>query len=106
MGWRADVDDVQLAVGDQVAKVAVGSRYLVPIGKIDNLVAPRRDRRDFDIDAVDTSVGKHVQLRNEAAPDQTDSDFRHCGCLRVAAGEGSLYSKPGPGAAAAETGLR
>jgi len=37
---------------------------------------PRRERRDLD--AIDTPVGKPVQLRNEAAPGQTDPDFRHC----------------------------
>jgi hypothetical protein len=59
---------------------------LVPTSKIDNMVAPRRDGFDFDIDAIDTPVSVHVQFRNEAAPDYTDPDFRHCGCLRVAIG--------------------
>jgi len=39
----------------------------MPPGKIENMVAPRRDGFDFDIDSVDSPVGIHVQLRNEAA---------------------------------------
>src|SRR4030088_2980093 len=61
-------------------------------GKIDNMVTPRRDGFDFDIDAIDTPVSVHVQLRNEAASDQTDPDFRHCGCLRLAVCD--LYRVP------------
>jgi hypothetical protein len=81
IGRCANVDNVQLAVSDQVAKATVDPRYLVPTGKVDNMVTPRRDSLDFDIDAIDTPVSIHVQLRNEAAPGQTDPDFRHCGCL-------------------------
>jgi hypothetical protein len=66
----------------------------MPAGKIDNMVTPRRDGFDFDIDAIDTPVSVHVQLRNEAASDQTDPDFRHCGCLRLAVGD--LYRVPLP----------
>ena len=76
IGWRADVDNFQFAVGDQIAKAAVGPRYPVPTGKIDNMVAARRDGFDFDIDAVDTPVSIHVQFRDETAPGQTDPDFR------------------------------
>ena len=58
IGRRADVDDIELAVGDQVAKAAVRRRDLVPAGKIDDMVAPRRDGGfDFDIHAVDAPVG-------------------------------------------------
>jgi hypothetical protein len=47
-------------------------------GKIDDLLAARRDGLDFDIDAIDTPIGMHVQLRDKAAADQADPDFRHC----------------------------
>ena len=77
IGRRADVDNIQLAVGDQLAKTTVDARYLVPTGKSDNVVTPRRDGAHFNIEAIDTPVGVHVQLRNEAAPDETDPDFRH-----------------------------
>ena len=66
IGRRADVDDIELAIGDQVAKAAVGRRDLVPAGKIDDMVAPRRDGPDLDIDAVDAPVGIHVQLRQRS----------------------------------------
>jgi hypothetical protein len=56
------------------------------------MVTPRRDRLDVDIDAVDAPVGKHMQLRDETAPHQTNPDFRHCGCLRVAAGDDPLFT--------------
>jgi hypothetical protein len=49
----------------------------VPPSKIENMVAPRRDGFDVDIDSVDTPVGVHMQLRNEAAADQTDPDPCH-----------------------------
>ena len=77
IGRRADVYDIHLAVRDQVAKPAADPRYPVPTGEIENMISPRRDSSDLDIDAVDASVGIHMQLRNEAATHQTDSDFRH-----------------------------
>ena len=91
IGRRADVDDVDLAVGDQLAKAAIRRRDLVPAGKLDDVVAPRRDGLDFDIDAVDAPVGIHVQLRHEAAAGQTDPDFRHCECLPRQAGNKLFY---------------
>ena len=77
IGRRADVDDIDLSVGDQVAEAAIRGRDLVPAGKIDDVVAPRRHSPDFDIHAVDAPVSIHVQLRNEAAAGQADPDFRH-----------------------------
>jgi hypothetical protein len=82
IGRCADVYDIDLALGDQVAKRTTGHRDLVPAGKIENMVSPRRDGSDLDIDAVDASVSMHMQLRNEAATHQTDPDFRHRGRLR------------------------
>src|ERR1700677_2628102 len=86
---RADVDNVEFPVGDQVGKASVRPRYPVPGRKRDNMLSPRSDCPDFDVDAVDTPISGHVKLRNKAAPDQTDLDFRHCGYLWVALGESS-----------------
>jgi hypothetical protein len=61
------------------------------------MVTACRDGRDVDIDTVNAPVGIHVQLRNEAAPDQTDPDFRHCRCLRAAVAEDPIYSRSGRG---------
>ena len=77
IGRRADVYDIDLAVGDQIAKRAAGHRDPVPTGEIENMLSPRCDSSDLNIDAVDAFVGIHMQLRNEAATRQTDSDFRH-----------------------------
>jgi len=44
-----------------------------------------------------------MQLRDETAPHQTDPDFRHCGCLRVAAGDDSLFTAIGLPALAPNT---
>jgi hypothetical protein len=43
------------------------------------MIASCRNGPDFDIHAVDTPVGMHVQLGHKAAAGQTDPDFRHCG---------------------------
>ena len=77
MGWRADVDHIELAVGDQVTEAAVRRRDLMPARKIDDMVAPCRDRAYFNLYSVDAPVGMHVQLGHEAAARQTDPDFRH-----------------------------
>ena len=55
-------------------------RYAVGIGparKIDDMVAPCRDRAYFNLYSVDAPVGMHVQFGHEAAARQTDPDFRH-----------------------------
>ena len=95
VGRRADVDDVDFAIGDQVAEAAVRGRNLVPAGKIDDVVAPGRDGPDFDIDAVDAPVGIHVQLGNEAAAGQADPDFRHSRMPPVVAVKTALYRTEG-----------
>ena len=95
IGRRADVDDVDFAIGDQVTKAAVRGGYPVPAGKIDHVVAPGRDGPDFDIDAVDAPVGIHVQLRNEAAAGQADPDFRHSRLPPVVAVKTALYRTGG-----------
>ena len=95
VGRRADVDDIDFAVGDQVAEAAVRGRNPVPAGKIDDVFAPGRDGPDFDIHAVDAPVGIHVQLGNEAAAGQADPDFRHSRMPPVAAVRTALYRTGG-----------
>jgi len=77
IGRRADIDDVDIGVGDQLAKTAVCRRNVVAAGELDDLLAPRRDGLDLDIDAIDPPVGVHVQLGHKAAAGQADPDFRH-----------------------------
>ena len=82
IGRRADVDDIELAVGDQVAKAAIRRRNLVPTGEFENMIAPRSDRPDFDIQAVNAPVRIHMQFRHKAAAGQTDPDLCHGGYLQ------------------------
>jgi len=88
IGRRTDVDDIDIRVGDQVAKAAIRCRDLVAAGKFDDLLAPRRNGPDLDIDAVNPPVGVHVQLGHETAAGQTDPDLCHfsarpCGASRT-----------------------
>jgi hypothetical protein len=91
LGWRANVDDIDLAVGDQIAKAAIRRRDFVSAGKLHDVVAARRDGPDLNIHAVDAPVAMHVQLRHKAAAGQTDPDFCHRTCLPLVAGNKLLY---------------
>jgi hypothetical protein len=77
IGRRADVDDIDLGVGDQLAKAAIRGRDVVAAGELDDMLATRRNGPDFNIHAIDTPVGMHVQFGHEAATSQADPDFRH-----------------------------
>jgi hypothetical protein len=78
MGRRADIDDVDVAVGDELGKAAIGGRNPVPMGKFEDVLAARGHRANLDIDAVDTPERIHMQLRDEAAADHPHPDFCHC----------------------------
>ena len=95
IGRCADVDDVDFAVGDQVAKAAIGGGNPVPARKIDHVVAPGGDSPDLDIDAVDAPVGIHVQFGDEAAAGQADPDFLHSRMPPVIAVRTALYRTGG-----------
>ena len=77
IGRGADVDDVDVRVGDQVAKSPVGRRDAMFLGKIDDMVAARRNGFHLRREPVDALVGIHVQLGNKPAPDQAHSYFCH-----------------------------
>ncbi len=77
VGRRADVDDIDLVVTDNLAVAPISFGDVVAASEIDDMVAARRHGRDLDIDAVNAFVGIHVQLRNEAAAHKSDLDFRH-----------------------------
>ena len=78
VGRGADVDDIELAVGDQLGKAAIGARDAVLLGKLDDVIAARRDRLHLDIDAIDAPIRIHMQLGYEAAAGQSNPDFLHC----------------------------
>ncbi|MGY4512919.1 hypothetical protein ACVIN2_006373 [Bradyrhizobium sp. USDA 3650] len=77
IGRRADVDDIELAVSNQLGEVAIDPWDLVAAGEFDDVVAARSDRRDLDIHAIDTPERIHMQLRHEAAADESHSDPGH-----------------------------
>src|SRR4051812_22220253 len=86
IGRRADVDDVKLAVCDQLGEAAIDPRDLVAMCKLDDMVAARSDRRDLDIHAVDAPERIHMQLRHEAAADESHPDPGHSAPLTHALG--------------------
>src|SRR5258708_6001654 len=58
-GRRADVDDVDVAVGEQRGKIAITLADAMLSGEVDDVIAARRHRRHLDLDAVDPLVGVH-----------------------------------------------
>jgi hypothetical protein len=67
IGWRADVDDVEVLVGDQFLEAAIGLADAVLLREFSNVIAARRHRGHLRIDAIDALVRIHVQLGDEAA---------------------------------------
>src|SRR5229473_3388362 len=74
---RADVDDVDIRVGEERAEIAMAVADAVLAREVNDAIAARRHRGHLDLDAVDPLVGVHVQLRGKAAADQAHPDFRH-----------------------------
>ena len=77
IGRRADVDDVDLAVRDQIGETAMGIGDAVAFGERDDMVAARGHRLHLDIDTIDAPVCIHMQFRHEAAAGQPDPDLFH-----------------------------
>ncbi len=77
IGRRADVDHVKVAIPDHLRKAAIDTRDVVAGGKGDDMVAARGDRHHLDIDAIDAPKRIHMQLRLEAAADESDPDPGH-----------------------------
>jgi hypothetical protein len=97
---RADVDDVDVFVGEQRAVIAMGRGDAMLLGELDDVVAARAGRRHLRVDAVHPRIGIHVQFGDEAAPDQTHPHLRHrrapvlvCG-RRCSHGRGRQESPP------------
>ncbi|MHC2802307.1 hypothetical protein ACVMII_002053 [Bradyrhizobium diazoefficiens] len=82
---RADVDDIELAVRDQLGEAPINTRDIVMLGERDDLVAARSHRRDLDVHAIDAPERIHVQLRHEAAADESHPDPGHSAPLLWAA---------------------
>src|SRR5262245_24846173 len=74
---RTDIDNIDVRIGDQVAKASIRRCNLVLLGKIHNLIAPCGDGLDLGLDTVNAPVGVHMQVCDKPAPDQTDLHRRH-----------------------------
>jgi len=70
--WRADIDDVDGTIGEQLPIIAIGLRDAVLYGERRDVIAARDRRGDLGVDAVDALVGIHMQLGDEAAADEAD----------------------------------
>ena len=77
MPARADVDDVDLFVGEQMVEIAMGRADLVLLGELEDMVAARGNRRHLRVEPIDPLIGVHVQLGNKPTSDKAYSDFRH-----------------------------
>ena len=76
-GGRADIDDVDLPVGQQTLEIAMRCADLMLLGKIEHMVAARGNRRHLRVKPIDPPIGVHVQLGNKPTSDKANSDFRH-----------------------------
>src|SRR6516164_6245845 len=76
-GGRADVDDVDLAVGEHFPEIAIGGCDPLLACEIDDMIAARGNRLHFGIDSMHAGVSIHVQFRDEAASDKAYSHVRH-----------------------------
>jgi hypothetical protein len=75
---RTDIDNIDVRIGDKVAKASIRRCNLVLLGKIHNVIAPCGDGLDLGLDTVNAPVGVHMQMCDKPAPDQTDLHRRHC----------------------------
>src|SRR5262249_55833290 len=76
-GGRADIDDVDLLVGQQTLEIAMRCADLMFLGKIEHMVAARGNRRHLRVEPIDPPISVHMQLGNKPASDKAYSDFRH-----------------------------
>ena len=58
-------------------------RDFVLLGEYLDLIAPRHDRGDLGVDAIDALIGIHMQLGDKAAADETDPYLGHRSAARL-----------------------
>ncbi len=67
----------RLAIRDQVIEAAIDARNAVMPCEFHHTIAARGDRHDLDIQAIDAPERIHMQLRHEAATDESHPDPCH-----------------------------
>src|SRR6266436_8666137 len=75
--WCADVDDVDLLVGQQRGEIAIDSADLMLLREIEDMVAARGNRCHLRVEPIDPLIGVHVQFGDETASDKPYPHFRH-----------------------------
>ena len=81
---RADIDEVKIAVSDQIAKISVRRGDLMFLGKIDDLGASCGNCADFHLKTINALICIHMQLGDKAAPDKAHFHFCHPALLNLA----------------------
>src|SRR5215469_11102603 len=72
---RADIDDIDFAIVDQIAEIAISLSNFVLLGKIKDVIAACGNRNHLRINSVDALVSVHMQFGDEATSDKTDHHF-------------------------------
>ena len=80
---RANIDHVDCRIGEKRTIVAMRLRDFVLLGEYLDLIAPRHDRGDLSVDAIDALIGMHMQFGDEAAADETDPYLGHRSTARL-----------------------
>ena len=79
IGWRrADIDDVNRGIIQQVAVIPESDGNIPFAGKCFDMVSARNDGAHFDVEAIDPAIGMHVEIADEATADQPHGYFLHC----------------------------
>ena len=76
-GRCADIDDINLVIIGQIAKIAIGLSNFVLLGKVKDVIAARGYRDHLGINPVNTLVSIHMQFGDKAASDKTDRYLWH-----------------------------
>ena len=70
--WRADIDDIDFAIVDQIAEIAISFSNFVLLGKINDVIAACGNCNHLRINSVDALVSVHMQFSDKATSDKTD----------------------------------
>src|SRR6516162_10520155 len=74
---RADIDDVNLGVIEQVAVITICLANVVFLGEVKDMIAPRGNGCHLGVNAVDAIVSIHMQFSDKATSDKTDHHLWH-----------------------------
>jgi hypothetical protein len=92
--WCADIDDVKIGVGDQLAEVSVGLGDVMLFGKIDDVGSACSDCADLRLNPINAFIRIHMQVGDEPASYETYSHFWHPVLLKMALRVGQSASLP------------